>query len=99
MVAGVQPELRSVPISIALTPPSAQAQRQISAFTPMANVWSGAGETITDSGAMGPTGTVAPVDCPAVFWTGSLYQRVVNGPAARASASVSRVNHFTLFVP
>ena len=37
--------------------------------------------------------------CAAVSSTGSLYQRVVNGPVDRALASVSRVSHFTLLVP
>jgi hypothetical protein len=62
-------------------------------------VASGAGATITDCGAIAQTGTVRPRADARSSSTGSLYQRVVNGPGARASASVMRVSHFTLFVP
>ena len=55
----------------------------------------GAGATITDCGAIDQTGTVDPVGWPASSSTGSLYQRVVNGPRARLSASVTRMSHFT----
>ena len=58
-----------------------------------------AGETISDSGAIDQTGVTTPVSRPAPSRTGSLYQRLVNGPGARRSASVIRASHFTLLVP
>src|SRR5262245_46364651 len=94
-----QPVPPSTLTSTASTPPSAQAQPQISTAVPAVRVCSGAGETMTDSGAIAQTGTESPVGCPAPSRTGSLYQRVVNGPDARLSASVSFVSHFTLLVP
>src|SRR5712691_4844184 len=81
------------------TPPSAQAQPHISRSTDNSIASSGAGETMTDSGAIDHTGVVSPVSRPASSSTGSLYQRVVNGPGARVAASVIRVSHFTLLVP
>src|SRR5690349_3104563 len=78
------------------TPPSAQAQPQTSTACWALTVASGAGATITDCGAMAQTGAVRPL---ASSSSGSLYQRVVNGPEARVSASVMRVSHFTLLVP
>ena len=62
-------------------------------------VASGAGATITDCGAIAQTGTVRPLADPHSSCTGSLYQRCVKGPDARASARVTRVSHLTLFVP
>src|SRR6516165_4028654 len=82
-----------------LTPPSAQAQPQISVALEALMVASGAGATITDCGAIAQTGTVRPLADAQSSCTGSLYQRVVKGPDARASASVTRVSHLTLFVP
>src|SRR5262245_22933892 len=84
-------------MSTALAPPSAHAQPQTSIF-PTVTVSLGAGETITDSGAIDHTGVNAPVGRPELSRAGSLYQRVVNGSAARVSASVSLVSHLTLFV-
>src|SRR5262249_1381152 len=81
------------------TPPSAQAQPQISVALEALTVASGAGATITDCAAIAQTGTVRPRAAAHSPCTGSLSQRVVNGPAARASASVTRVSHLTLFVP
>ena len=60
---------------------------------------SGAGETMSDSGAIDQTGVAAPVSRPMPSSTGSLYQRVVNGPAPGYRTSVIRVSHLTLFVP
>ena len=40
------------------------------------------------------TSVVLPVSPPVPSSTGSLYQRVVNGPGARLSPSVIRVSHF-----
>src|SRR5215470_7066130 len=81
------------------TPPSAQAHPQISVALEALTAASGAGATIADCGAIAQTGTVRPLADAHSPCTGSLYQRVVNGPAARASASVTRVSHLTLFVP
>src|SRR5215469_2078249 len=81
------------------TPPSAQAQPQISVALEALMVASEAGATITDCGAIAQTGTVRPLADAHSPCTGSLYQRVVKGPDARASASVTRVSHLTLFVP
>src|SRR5947209_11429374 len=81
------------------TPPSAQAQPQIWVASEALMVASGAGATITDCGAIAQTGTVRPLADPHSSCTGSLYQRCVKGPGARASASVTRVSHLTLFVP
>src|SRR5262245_13302003 len=79
------------------TPPSAQAQPQISNGLAASIAASGAGATITDCGAIAQTGAVrALVESSS---TGSLYQRVVNGPDARSRSSVTRVSHFTLLVP
>src|SRR6516164_114571 len=89
----------SMLISTLSIPPSAQAQPQISVGLPAAMLVSGAGATITDCGAMAQTGVVWPAAVPASSYTGSLYQRVVNGPGARSCASVMRVSHFTLLVP
>src|SRR6516162_10464825 len=86
-------------ISTRPTPPSAQAQPQISIALDALMAASGAGATITDCGAIAQTGTVRPLADPHSPCTGSLYQRVVNGPDARSSASVIRVSHLTLFVP
>jgi hypothetical protein len=82
-VAGIADGASSAITSTALTPRSAQAQPQISIASPAGSAWSGAGETITDSGAIDHTGTTAPVGCPLASRTGSLYQRVVNGLLAR----------------
>src|SRR5215467_14099849 len=81
------------------TPPSAQAQPQTSVASDAFMVASGAGATITDCGAIDQTGAVRPLADAHSPCTGSLYQRVVKGPDARASASVTRVSHLTLFVP
>src|SRR5712691_7893769 len=81
------------------TPPSAQAQPQIWVALEALMVASGAGAAITDCGAIAQTGTVRPLADPHSSCTGSLYQRCVKGPDARASASVTRVSHLTLFVP
>src|SRR6516162_10235255 len=81
------------------TPPPAQAQPQISVAVEALMVASGAGATITDCGAIDQTGTVRPLADPHSSRTGSLYQRCVKGPDARASARVTRVSHLTLFVP
>src|SRR5437660_4588477 len=81
------------------TPPSAQAQPQISIRWAAAMTASGAGATITDCGATAQTGAVRPLAGAGPSCTGSLYQRVVKGPGARSCASVMRVSHFTLLVP
>jgi hypothetical protein len=98
-VAAVQVAAPSKLTSTTSTPPSAHAHPQIAVDSPAATVASGPGETITDSGAIDQTGVVAPVGFPDSSRIGSLYQRVVKGPVARASARVIRVSHFTLFVP
>ena len=97
--AGIQLAPPSALSSTALTPPSAQAQPQISKSSPAVTAWFGAGDTMTNFGAIDQTGLVEPVGCPAASRTTSLYQPVVNGPAARVSMSVSRHSHLTLFVP
>src|ERR1700736_5799709 len=81
-----------------LTPPSAQAQPQTSIASPVLMIVSAAGATITDCGAIVQTGTVRPL-ADVSSSTGSLCQRVVKGPDARSLAGVTRVSHFTLFVP
>ncbi len=70
--AGNQLAPPSVLTSTALAPPSAHAQPQISAASPAFSVLSGAGETITDSGAIDQTGRVSPVGSPAESRTTSL---------------------------
>ena len=70
------------------TPPSAQAQPHISRSTDSSIDSWGAGETMSDSGAIDQTGVVSPVSRPVPSSTGSLYQRVVNGPCARLSTQL-----------
>ena len=82
------------------TPPSAHAQPHISRLADDSSmVSSGAGGTMSESGAIDHTRVASPVSRPTPSSTGSLYQRVVNAPSARVSASVNRVSHLTLFVP
>src|SRR6516165_4767450 len=78
-------------------PSSAHAQPEISMGALSAQVSPVAGVTITDCGATDQTGTVLVPSC--ASGAGSLYQRVVNAPSARRSASAMRVSHFTLLVP
>src|SRR5258708_12402895 len=81
------------------TPPSAQAQPQISVALEALMAASGAGATIADCGAIAQTGTVRPLADAHSPCTGSLYQCCVKGPDARAPARVTRVSHLPLFVP
>src|SRR5262245_53185493 len=78
MVAGIRPDAPSALTSTAVTPPSAQAQPQTSTASPAAKDRFGAGDTMTDSGAIDQTGQVGAIDCPDASRTTSLYQRVVN---------------------
>src|ERR1044071_2919754 len=80
------------------TPPSAHAQPHISRLDDSSIFSCGVGETITDSGAIDQTGMTLPVSPLLSSSTGSLYQRVVNGPAARLSERFVRVSHLTVFV-
>src|SRR5271166_3000466 len=81
------------------TPSSDQAQPRISTAVSRRQVSPGAGATITHCGATDQTGIVFAPSRPSEAGAGSLYQRVVNAPSERLSASVIRVSHFTLLVP